>query len=289
MKALKLYSKILKNFFLGKTVNITDISNSYNKVSNTYEKYFLSEMHKYNIEMLTVLIEKYTLSNKESFNILDLACGTGFNSTFINKNLTNSSFTLVDISWGMLSLAKQNCTFNCNFVESDMLSYLKNCKENSFDIIICAWAIKYQNPHKIIKECSRVLKAGGSFSVIVNLKNTLPEIRKVYPKLLKEHSNLVNKVMIELPNPLSEYTFEKWFVDEKFNRIKVQSGSHCHVFNNTFDLVNWVTSTGALAGFDTMLDLSNDEVKNTFSTLLNKYNLNQVTHKYVWGVFRNDK
>ncbi|MGL4760804.1 MAG: class I SAM-dependent methyltransferase [Sarcina sp.] len=287
MKSLKSLFKVTKLFCSRKYVDLIDISNSYTKVSSNYNNSFLNEMHNYNEEMLDNLITKYNGSSKE-IRVLDLACGTGFNSNYINGKLNVSKFTLVDISRGMLNEARKS-KFNGEFIENDMLSYLSSCKEDSFDIVVCAWAIKYQDPHKIIKEISRVLKKNGSLAVIVNLKSTLSEVRKIYPRIIMNHSEKVEKIMLELPNPISESSFNRWFNSEKLNRIHSKSGGHRFEFKSTDELVNWVTSTGALAGFDIMVDMEDKDVQKTMAELFKKKNISSITHKFVWGTYRNEK
>lgn len=175
MKSLKCLVKMIKLFLAKKYTDLKDIANSYTRVSENYNKVFLGEMHKYNKEMLDKLLIKYIDNNFNTApNILDLACGTGFNSKFVNSKFSDSNFTLVDISEGMLKEAKDNCKLQGKFIKSDMLSFLKKCKDNTFDIVICGWAIKYQNPHEIIKEVSRVLKKDG-YSMTLDKAKSLKE------------------------------------------------------------------------------------------------------------------
>ncbi|WP_195430268.1 class I SAM-dependent methyltransferase [Clostridium sp. D46t1_190503_E9] len=290
MSILKGLFKIIKLFLSKKYTNLNDIANSYTRVSKSYNDLFLKEMQKYNKEMLDKLIIRY-IDNKvnSSPKVLDIACGTGFNSKYINSKINNSSFTLVDISEGMLNEAKKNLSFNAEFIKNDMVSYLKSLKTDSFDIVVCSWAIKYQNPHEIIKEVSRVLKKGGYFAVIVNLKYTLPEVRKIYPKLILKNYSKVNKIMKELPNPIHHKTFTRWFEKESFSKIEVKDGSHVFTFDDTQSLVSFVTSTGALAGFDAMIDMTDEDVKNSMIKLFDEKGIKTITHKYVWGIFKNDK
>ncbi|MGG7143324.1 class I SAM-dependent methyltransferase [Clostridium nigeriense] len=283
-------AKICKLFFTNKFTDLSDIAKSYTRVSKNYDEVFLKEMHKYNEEMLRELALKYATKNLEdNINILDLACGTGFNSRFLNNNFSKAKFTLVDISKGMLNEAKGNCKFHADFIEKDMLSFLKSSNDNSLDIVVCAWAIKYQDPKKIIKEVSRVLKKNGYFAVIVNLKSTLPEIRKIYPSLVLKSYRNVDKIMKELPNPISETIFIKWFAKNKFYKEKVKSGEHIFEFNTSEELTTFVTSTGALAGFDSMVNMEVNKVKDNMIDLFNTNGIKTITHKYVWGVFKNDK
>ena len=290
MEGLKGMFRVSRLFLSGKYIDLKDIANSYTRVSEVYNDYFLKEMHKYNKELLDKVIIRYIdKMHDKSIKILDLGCGTGFNSKYINSRINNSKFTLVDISEGMLNQAKTNCNLEGKFIKSDMLSFLKNSRDDSFDIVICAWAIKYQNPNEIIKEVSRVLKKDGCFAVIVNLKGTLPEVRKIYPKLILKNYKKINRIMKELPNPINKNTFTRWFERKNFSKIEVKSGSHIFNFDDPKSLVSFVTSTGALAGFDAMVDMHDEVIKNSMIKLFSKKEINTITHKYVWGIFKNDK
>jgi ubiquinone/menaquinone biosynthesis C-methylase UbiE len=283
-------AKLCKLFLTKKFTDLSDIAKSYTRVSKNYDEIFLKEMHKYNEEMLKELTLKYATKNlHEDIHILDLACGTGFNSRFLNNIFKEGKFTLVDISRGMLNEARNNCNFNASFLEKDMLTFLKSSKDNSFDIVVCAWAIKYQDPMKIIKEASRVLKKDGYFAVIVNLKSTLPEVRKIYPSLILKSYRNVDKIMKELPNPISENSFTNWFLERGFSKEKVKSGEHIFNFNTSEELTTFVTSTGALAGFDSMVNMEINKVKDNMIDLFDSNGIKTITHKYVWGVFKNDK
>ena len=134
-----------------------------------------------------------------------------------------------------------------------------------------------------------MLKSKGYFAVIVNLKNTLPEVRKIYPSLVLENYLKIDKIMKELPNPISEESFERWFINNKFNGINIKSGKHIFKFNTSEEAVNFVTSTGALAGFDAMVELKNNRIKYKMIDLFNSKKIKTITHKYVWGVFKNAK
>ena len=290
MQSINCLTKIAKLFLKSNFTDLKDIATSYNRVSKNYEEVFLKEMHIYNEEMLKNLIinssDKYI--NKE-ISILDLACGTGFNSKFLSKTFSKANFTLVDISEGMLEEAKSNCRFKAKFIERDMLSFLKSCDDSTFDIVICAWAIKYQNPKKIIKEVSRVLKSDGYFSVIVNLKSTLPEIRRIYPTLVVKNYKDITKLMKELPNPKNENSFKDWFIKNKFSVENIKFGEHIFKFESAYEAIDFVTTTGALAGFDTMINMQSNRVKDNMIDLFNNKRINTITHKYIWGILKNDK
>ena len=289
MKKIKFYCRIIKLYLTNNIITLKDISKSFDKVSSHNESIHLKEITSSSIPMLNEIINKLQSSPKNNLKVLDLACGTGFNSNYLYTKLETGTFTLVDISKNTLDNAKYNCSFNCNFVQSDMLSYLKTCSDSSMDIIICAYAISYDSPKAIVKECCRVLKNGGFFGVIDNLRGSYPELKNICSKLLIEHSSLINNLSVKLNSPRNEYFFEKMFVDNRFNRINLKSNTHILNFNTKANLCDFLSTSGVLSPLDSSINLEDSTVKSGLLNLLQYNNINSLTHKYIWGSFRNDK
>lgn len=289
MNTLKFYFKIIKYYLTNNIVSLKDISKSFNKVSANNNSLYLNKITPSSIPMLEEIISKLKQDLISDLNILDIGCGCGFNSKYLHNQLKVGSYTLVDISNGMLNKAKNICSFNCTFIEDDMLSYLNTCDANSMDVIICTYSISYHSPKKLIKQCSRVLKNGGFFGVIESLRGTLPELKNIPTKILITNNQLMNKSTKKLPYPRNEYLFEKMFVDCRFNRINLKSESHTLYFNNNDNLCNFITSSGILSPLDSVINLDDSDIKYTLTNLLDSNSINSLTHKYIWASFRNDK
>ena len=284
MSKLRLYAKVTRLFLSRKIVTGEDIGRSYNQVSNNYTDTFLSAMHQYNDEMISELAKH--LERLEALKVLDLAAGTGYNSLAVRKLFPAAALTLVDISTGMLNEARKKLPENVSFVAADMLHYLENCPDEAFDAVLCGWAIKYRSPLKIVRQCRRVLKQGGYMAVIVNKKNTLPQIARIYPQLLEKHTAKIPKLMLRLPNPKDITAFDNWFRQNSFSKIMSREGSHDFHFGTSRELAEFVVSTGALAGFDVMLDLRNPDAQSDMARLLHKHNFTTATHRYVYGIYQ---
>jgi len=270
-----------------KKVKNIDIASSYDTVSKGYDTYFLKTMHQYNDEVLSLLLKEPV-----GQQVLDLACGTGYNTQFLIKQGVKAEITLVDLSAGMLSQAKGktvNTKEQLTFVHQDMLSYLQSCPAGRYDTVICMWAIKYQPPAQVIKECSRILKDGGRMAVIVNTADTLPEIRALYPKLLVRNVMSIRRIMVDLPNPKNSQVFEGWFKECGFDVKLVQKSSQHFRFANATELVEFVTSTGALAGYDRMIDLRSDKIKQQMVHYFDKNQIHSTEHRFVYGIFEKRK
>lgn len=293
MSKFKYYFRILKLYILNRHITLSDISKSYDTISSENQMLDSSLIHSSCIPMLDEIITKVQ-SNKDmesnkTINILDLGCGYGFNSNYLYSKLSYGNFTLVDISKNTIIKAKDFCDFNCNFVESDMLSFLNNCPHNSFDIIVCSYAIGYDSPKEIIKECSRVLKYRGYLGVIDNLKCSFPQIKKVVSKAKYNNSRLITKVPLKLNLYHNDYFFEKAFVDNKFNRLNLKTVTSTINFANTASLYDFVSTSGIIPPLSLSLNTDHCDVKTSFLALLNHNNIKSLTHNYIWGAFRNDK
>ena len=280
MKSLRLYFKIIYLYLTRQLVDSFDIASSYNKISDRYEELFLNDMHQYN----DMILNKYLdlIESKNSLEILDLACGTGYNSNYLNSKLNNSNFTLVDISNEMIQKNKDMNNLNFSFYNEDMLDFLLKEDSNKYDLIVCNWALKYQSINKMLKECQRTLKKGGIIICLINKKQTLFEIREIYYDLLKNNISKINKLMLDLPNPKSIKQFEKKFKKNEFETLDIFEDNHMFVFDNHIEQIEFVINTGALAGYDVMLDLHDLKIKKDMQRLLKS---KTITHSFIGGIF----
>ena len=249
----------------------------------------LQEMYYLNIPMLDEIINKLQTSPKNNLNILDLSCGSGFNSTYIYSKLQTGTYTLVDISQKNISSYQEDFIFDYTIIESDFLSYLKSCPDNSMDVITFSYGISYYYPKKIIKECSRVLKNGGLLGVIECSKKTFPEIKKILPILIINHYNLINNFIFKSHYFRNEFFFEKFFVDNRFNRLNLSSNSHTINFKDNASIYSFISCKDIFTPLDSKVNISHPDAKFTIMDFLYNNNINVLTHKYIWGTFRNDK
>lgn len=285
-----------------RTVKSRDIANSYDQVANHYEKYFLSIMHRHNDRVLDQFVELYsnldqsdTIHSKgkrveePDFKILDLACGTGYNTKYLIRKNVHAQYTLVDLSTKMLQQAKTTISgdsFNkVQFVCKDMLDFMVKQKDETYDAVVCMWALKYHTPHKMVRECNRILKRGGKLIVIVNLKGTLKQMRQVYKQLILKHLFYIRKIMMDLPNPKTSKIFEKWFAREKMKTLYMGQASQKFRFKKMEDLVRFIVSTGAMAGYDQMIPLREPLVQKEMMEYFERRKISVLEHQFVYGIF----
>jgi len=93
-------------------------------------------------------------------SILDAACGPGkYAQIFISKG---ANVTGIDISNNMVELAKKRNKDKGHFFVHDLSQPILKCKNESFDIVLCAQALHYIEDWNLpIKEFNRVLKPNG--------------------------------------------------------------------------------------------------------------------------------
>lgn len=102
-------------------------------------------------------VENYVDNLKKNSIVLDVGCGNGKNN--YNKDVY---FELCDFSKTMCIISK-NKNKNVTTANALFLPYRNNC----FDCVMCIACIHhmdtYEQRHKVVCECLRVLKTGGSF------------------------------------------------------------------------------------------------------------------------------
>lgn len=281
LKVIKLGIKVCYYFITNKTATKQDIAESYNQVSQKYQETYLATMHIYNEQILNQLIKDIP----EGY-ILDLAGGTGFNSVYLKDNNKDYQIDLVDISQDMLNQCTRK---DINLICDSMIHYLSQQEVNKYDGIICTWALMYEKPQNVIKECYRVLKKGGYLYILVNDKATLPQVRKVYPYLLMKYERDVHKLMLDLPTPKDKSMLLKWGETNGFQCVSIEDNKQDFKFDSFKEATKFVTSTGALAGYDVMLDIKRQDILSMFTQLLEKSESHPcITHHFIITVFKKE-
>ena len=83
-----------------------------------------------------------TLDKKKHFDILDIACGSGFLLDLCHKRFGDKlQLTGIDMSYEELELARLKLSKTNTIFHQSMAQNLKFLTDNSFDVILCHWAL----------------------------------------------------------------------------------------------------------------------------------------------------
>lgn len=134
---------------------IEKIKNAYDEMAKEYEKRIWFDQN-----ILGVKRNRKKLLSKATGKILDVACGTGQNFSYLNQV---SEITAIDLSPKMIDVAKENANklnLNINFAVMDA-EHLEFADE-SFDTVISTLSTcTFPNPIQALQEMKRVCRKGG--------------------------------------------------------------------------------------------------------------------------------
>jgi demethylmenaquinone methyltransferase/2-methoxy-6-polyprenyl-1,4-benzoquinol methylase len=123
--------------------------------------------------------------------ILDLACGTGILSSFIHNGYANAQIFGTDLTYDYLKLAKNRQSYA---ILTNSLAEFLPYKDESFDVIVSSYLVKYAELSAMVKEHWRVLRKGG---IIIIHDFTYPDTRIMkilwhfYFKILNELGKVI--------------------------------------------------------------------------------------------------
>lgn len=235
---MKGYWVTFKKWLKSEKISKNEYEKSYDTISSTY-----SSWEDFMNDQLVNIIPCYI---KPDSIIVDLCTGTGVIVDKFLKIETNLNITGVDISKGMLEIAAKRFP-GINFIQTDALDYLKSLKDSSIDFITCGWGLVYLDIPKVSKEALRVLKPGGSFSVILNRKGTLPKVESSIIKVMSKHPEEIDKIMdIRYSLPKSIRQLINW-VGSGFTIANSGYGEKVVTHKNGKSQLKWLKTSGALA------------------------------------------
>jgi len=134
---------------------------SYDRIAGGYDQAWTNHMRGLSLDMLD------RLSVRPGRRCLDLTCGTGFVTGELARRSGRQAVG-VDASIGMLQVARAGHGQTCQFVQADVIEYLRATPPARFDVITCAWGLGYTRPWTVIRQIARVLRPGGRVGIIDN-------------------------------------------------------------------------------------------------------------------------
>ena len=257
------------------------VQKSYDRISDGYDQTWTCHMRDHTESLIN------RLDPKQGDICIDLTCGTGF-ATNLMAERTQNTVIGVDSSEGMLTQARNNCNHHCNFIQADILEYLKEQKSSSVDIITCCWGLGYSKPFAVLRQIKRILKPGGKVAIIDNSLFSLREI--MYCSFLtfaEQPEKLRNLMRFRfLPNA--------WILSLMFRVLNLKTsytanGSKSYTVDSGRTAVNRLRATGAAAGFEYASDEKDEEqVFKRFAEIIEEKHMTPngitVTHRYLAGI-----
>ncbi|USB33660.1 methyltransferase domain-containing protein [Paenibacillus sp. YPG26] len=262
-------------------------SKDYDKASGDYDSFFSSTMGRHSLDLLR------KMNIEPGHDVLELACGTGFITSEIARILNGQgSITTVDQSEGMLQVAREKLlpfeTLKINLQQSDMMGFLKGVPDNSFDIVVCGWAICYTNPAQFMKEVHRVLKPSGQVGIIETREDSEEVLMKAFEKVISENPSYLQRyIRVELPS--NDNVLKKWFVKGNLRTVDSWQGEQILPCSNSKEAIEWVLRSGAAAGFIDVIDRDRESeilsrIEKQIDQIINEERKLRLSHTYVAGI-----
>lgn len=248
----KLFARLVYLATRGKSDCAALVNQSYNSISSGYDQSWTCHMR----DLTNAMID--SLSIPTNADCLDLTCGTGYATNRISQK-TSGKVIGVDRSEGMLKCAIDQYGQRCEFVQSDILEYLRNCPAESFDLVTCCWGLGYSKPLAVLRQIRRILKPNGQIAIIDNSLFSLKEILFCsFLTFAESPDKLANLMRFRfLPN--------SWYgaLLMKLARLKVTArndGEKSYAVATGHEAIARLRATGAAAGFEYAADEADSQM-----------------------------
>ena len=247
LNCLKLNLRMLSHAAHGRWLGPADYEAGYDRLAKDYNENWLNRLRPVTERMLALLPDT-------AEHILDLGCGSGFTTAFLEKRYPEARITAADISSGMLAEARKVCT-RARLVHRDMLEELAMAQEREYDLIVSAWALGYRRTESVIEACARALKKeNGVLLFVVNLRDTLPAVSYAYRRTLAQFPHLTEKAL-HPTFPASAENLARVMRNCRFT-IDFEEEASISAQPPETKRLEWLLKTGILAGFDQALPLA---------------------------------
>jgi ubiquinone/menaquinone biosynthesis C-methylase UbiE len=192
----------LVNFLKLKKLDLDEkqIKKDYDNFSENYDKWInwmFKSFRENEKKTRNKIINK--LKIKKNFKILEIGCGTGRDTIFLEKKIGSKGKLFVqDISEKMINILLKKFKNNKKIIpfvsNSDQLPF----KENFFDVIYNFGSFnEFLNPRKVLLEFNRVLKKDGK--VLIGDENIAPWLKETtYAKIIENNNNIFERDFIPL-------------------------------------------------------------------------------------------
>ena len=279
---VRLNLRVARLGLTGRWVSAADQAASYDRLAPAYNANWLCHLW----PVTRALLDRLPAELPDG-PALDLGCGTGGATRAILERFPGRPVTAVDLSAGMLAEARRAVPGSAavRWIQADMLDFLRGEPPESYALIVSAWAMGYSRSTQIAREVARVLQPGGIFAYVVNLRDTLPAVRRAFRQTMARFPQHLRR-LAWMRFPSSAATVNTRLQRRGLNILWAET-SAVTVFP-TRDAAGrclpWLLNTGILAGFDAMLPLDQaGPVADAFEQFLGA-DLEPVAHHYAAAV-----
>lgn len=217
------------------------VTRSYDRISGGYDAAWTAHMR----DLTAAMIER--LHPAAGSTAIDLTCGSGY-ATGLLAAATGGGVVGVDRSAGMLAEARAHYP-GCEFVQADILEYLRRQADGSADTVTCCWGLGYSRPWAVLRQIRRVLRPGGKVGIIDNSLFSLREILAcsfvTFAERPEALENLMRFRFLTGPGQLAA-TFRLLGMRPVWS----DGGSRTYTAASGQAAIERLTATGAAAGFE---------------------------------------
>ena len=280
-KPFKMIIRVIGLFFLKQNQTEKLVRKSYDRISADYDEIWTRHMR----HLTSTLIDK--LDIKSGQLAIDLTCGTGFAAGFIAEK-TGRKVIGIDRSLGMLEQAREKYPNSCQFIQADILEYLKTLPDDSLDLVTCCWGLGYSKPLKVLKQIKRVLKKGGLCGIIDNTLFSLREVMVCSTLAFMEQPEKLENLM-KFRFLMGKRHLWAWLRLAGLRPEAVWGGSKTYTVETGAAAIERLRATGAAAGFEyAAAEPDSDEIFRRFAEILEQKYLRDggipITHRYLGGI-----
>lgn len=217
--------------------------------------------------------------------ILDLGCGTASSASKLRALFPESHITGLDNSRNMLRIARKKVGIDKSMFFNDSIEEgLSKFKNAQFDLIVAAWCLEYCDNRNIYKEISRILSDKGHLVIICGKDDSLKEVKLAIKHTMANHYNLIRKL------PVYNFPHDKNCIQIKlsknFEELAFGEDSFAIDLKSKHSILDWFLDSGALAGYEYVLDFRNNfECGKTYEEYI-KSNFDSITHNYMWFILK---
>ena len=173
-----------------------ELAQAYDHVRDDYDDFWVIEAGKPVVE----LVNRLAMRGDE--RVFEAGCGSGFGTALLARNLPRGQITGVDISEGMLAIARRRLAeaglVNAQFVMGDALAALGD--GGGYDLVFTSWVLGYIPVRPFFAAAAAALRPGGRLAMIVHRLDSPRRETEVFTELVaRDPSVLRRQVAFDFP------------------------------------------------------------------------------------------